>query len=56
MAINFSVSKTQYADNLSDAEIAGAVETDLDALNATTVYEIVLQHYQGFWHLLVIYA
>ena len=44
------------ADNLSDSAIASAIETWLDGLSVTTVYEIGIEHYQGFWHVLVIYT
>jgi len=58
MARNFEVSKTQVADNLTDANVAAAIETWLDGLSigsSHTVYEITVEHYAGFWHCICIY-
>jgi len=58
MARDFKVSKTSVADNLSDTALATAIETWLDALSigtSHTVYEISIEHYQGFWHCICVY-
>ena len=56
MAKDFEVAKTQIPDNASD--IADDIETFLDGLSIgtdNTVYEITIEHYQGFWHVIVVY-
>jgi len=54
--IDFSVAVKTYADNLTDAALASAIETDLDALTVNTVYAIQIEHHAGFWKLIIIYA
>jgi hypothetical protein len=56
MAITFSVFKKSYADNLSDSDFQNALKTDLDALNATTVYSIQMEHLNGFWVMVCTYS
>ena len=56
MAITFSVFKGSYADNLSDEDFQTALKTDLDGLNAVTLYSIEIEHFQGFWVCFVIYS
>lgn len=56
MAITFSVFKKSYADNLSDEDFQAVLKTDLDALEATTVYSIEVEHVHGFWACVIVYA
>jgi len=56
MAITFSIFKKHYADNLTNAVFQTTLKTDLDALSITTVYEISIEHLQGFWVVVCIYA
>jgi len=58
MARNFEVGKTKVADNLTDAQIATAIETFLDNLSigsSHTVYEISIYHKSGFIHCICVY-
>ena len=58
MAKDFEVAKTKVPDNLSDAEVAAAIETFLDDLDIGTdhtVYEITIDHVQGFWNVIIVY-
>lgn len=56
MAITFSIYKGSFADNLTDAAFQTALKTALDALSITTVYEISIEHLNGFWVVVAIYA
>lgn len=56
MPITFAIFKKSYADNLSDEDFQTALKTDLDALDVTTVYSIELEHLQGFWICVTVYA
>jgi hypothetical protein len=56
MPITFAIFKKSYADNLSDEDFQTALKTDLDALDITTVYSIELEHLQGFWICVTVYA
>jgi hypothetical protein len=55
-AISFSVFKKSYSDALDDDTFESTVKMDLDALNATTIYEISIEHLHGFWVLICIYT
>jgi hypothetical protein len=56
MTITFSIFKKSYADNLNDEDFQTALKTDLDALNASTVYSINIEHLNGFWVIVAIFS
>jgi len=56
MPITFSVAKNKFPDNVADSTTATNIKNWLDGLSITTVYLLQVQHVQGFWEVIVIYA
>lgn len=56
MTIDFNVEMKQFPDNVADATTAAAIETWLDGLSITTVYELSIEHVKGFYVAIVAYA
>lgn len=56
MAITFSSEANQFPDNDSLSDVATAIETWLNTLTVTTVYEISIEHVKGFYVVVAIYV
>ena len=56
MTITFSIFKKEYPDNLTNEDFQTALKADLDALNATIVHSIEIEHLHGFWVVVCAYS
>jgi len=58
MATTFSVVANEFPDNVSMSTTATAIKTWLDGLSITitTSYGVCIEHLNGFWKVIVIYA
>lgn len=56
MAVDFDVEMNKFPDNVVEATTAAAIETWLDDLSITTLYELYIEHIKGFYVAIVAYA
>jgi len=56
MAIDFSSAVNDFRDDLGNSALATAIADWLDGLSITTVYDLTIHRFRGFWKVIVVYA